>query len=91
MTPFAAWLDAVRFAADVQRVVALRMMRLAANDAKAATEAYGMVGEKVAALMDSQMALVRATARGQRPQVALKRALTPYRRRVRANLRRLSR
>jgi hypothetical protein len=40
------WLEAARFCADVQRVIALRMMRLASSDPLATTEAWQMVSEK---------------------------------------------
>ena len=91
MTPLAIWFETARFAADSQRVIWLRLLRLASNDGKAAAEASGMVSEKISALMDSQMALVRAAVRGNSPEVAMRHAMTPYRRRVRANLARLSR
>jgi hypothetical protein len=44
------WLEAMRFGADVQRVMALRMMRLASGGPPAATEALQMISEKVLAL-----------------------------------------
>ena len=40
------WLEAARFCADVQGVIALRMMRLASGDPLAITEAWQMVSEK---------------------------------------------
>jgi hypothetical protein len=43
------WLEPARFYADVQYVMALRMMRLALGGSPAATEARQMVSEKVSA------------------------------------------
>jgi hypothetical protein len=39
-------LEAVRFSADVQRVMALRMMRLVSDGPLAATEARQVISEK---------------------------------------------
>jgi hypothetical protein len=88
---FTAWFDAMRFAVDTQRVIALRMMKLAACDAKAAKEAQGMVTEKISAMMDAHTAATLAMIQGRTPEVVLARAMTPYRKRVRANRVRLSR
>ena len=88
---FTAWFDAMRFAADTQRVIGLRMLKLAACDAKAAKEAQGMVTEKIAAMMDAQTAATLALIQGRQPHVVMARAMTPYRKRVRANRTRLSR
>jgi hypothetical protein len=84
------WFEAWRFAAEAQQVVAARMMRFWANDASAAREATVMVTEKMAAAAEAQMAAGLALMRGQSLSTALARAATPYRRRVRANHRRLS-
>jgi hypothetical protein len=83
------WFEAARFGAEVQRVIALRLMRLAAGDAQAATEAQHMILEKAAAFGEAQLAAMTALAKGATMQTAVARAYTPYRRRVRANRRRL--
>jgi hypothetical protein len=44
--PWRACIDASLFAAEVQTVIALRMMRLAAGGSEAAEEARCMVAEK---------------------------------------------
>jgi|SoimicmetaTmtHMA_FD_contig_41_8801674_length_906_multi_3_in_0_out_0_2 hypothetical protein len=85
------WLEAGRFAADVQAVVALRMMRLASGGTPAATEAQRMITEKVGALGEAQTAAGLALATGQSLNVAAKRAAAPIKRSVRANRRRLTR
>lgn len=85
-----SWFDAWRFVAEAQQVMAMRMMRFWQCDATAGAEATRMVTEKMAAAAEAQMAAGLALMRGQSLSTALKRASTPYRRRVRANHRRLS-
>lgn len=88
--PFETWFEALRFAAEVQRVMALRMVRFAAPDASTAGEMATMIGEKTAAFAEAQFAAGAALAGGHSVETALRRAYRPYRRRVRANHRRLS-
>lgn len=83
------WFEMARFGADVQRVMALRMMRLAAGGPRAVSEARHMVAEKVAAFGEAQLAIAGALAKGDGLDAAAARAYAPYRRRVRANRRRL--
>jgi hypothetical protein len=85
------WIEAGRFAADVQTVVALRMMRLASGGPSAASEAQRMLTEKVSAFGAGQLAGGTALATGQSLDVAAKRAAAPIKQRVRANRRRLTR
>lgn len=89
LNPMTAWMDAALFCADAQRVIALRMMRIAAGGALAKRETQRMVSEKVAAFGEAQMAAVAALASGMSVKAAAKRAEAPYRRRVRANRKRL--
>lgn len=91
MFPLSAWFDAMRFGADVQRVMTLRMMRIVAGGPRGSKEAYRMVAEKVAAAGEAQGAALLALATGASPATAAKRVGTRYRRAVRANKRRLSR
>jgi hypothetical protein len=84
------WFDAWRFGAQAQHVVMLRMMRFWLRDASAGAEATRMVGEKMAASAEAQVAAATALIKGQSAKTALKRATTPYRRRVRANYKRLT-
>jgi hypothetical protein len=88
---FAAWLDALRYSIEVQQVIAARLSRLGRADISAAFEATQMVSEKAAAFVEAQAAGVRALSRGASVSTALARAQKPYRRRVRANHRRLYR
>lgn len=83
------WFEAARFGADSQRVMALRLMRIASGGPLAATEARRMVAEKVAAFGESQGALMTALATGRSMDAAAALAYAPYRRAVRANNRRL--
>lgn len=83
------WLEAVRFSADVQRVMALRMMRLASGGPLAVTEARQMIAEKIAAFEASQTAIVTALATGSGLYAATAEAYVPYRRCVGANCLRL--
>jgi hypothetical protein len=85
------WIEAGRFAADVQTVIALRMLRLASGGPRAATEANRMVTEKVGAFSAAQAAAAVALTTGQSLDVAARRAAAPIKRHVRANRRRLTR
>jgi hypothetical protein len=68
---------------DVQRVIALRAMRIAAGGAAARSEITRMVTEKVSAAAEA-MAILTTTGSGRR-------VVRHYRKHVRANARRLSR
>lgn len=86
---FNTWIEAARFGADVQRVMALRMMRLASGGPGAATEAQQMISEKVSAFGEAQLAIFTALTTGKSLEAAAVRAYGSYRRCVRANSRRL--
>ncbi len=83
------WFEAALFGADVQRVMTLRMMRIASGGPDAATEAQQMISEKLFAFGEAQMAILTAVMTGRSLEVAATRAFAPYRRCVRANSRRL--
>jgi hypothetical protein len=91
LTFWQTWLDATRFALDAQCVVTLRMLRLAAGGPQATAEAQRMVMEKIAAFTTAQIAGGAALASGSGLAVVGARAAAPYRRRLRANRRRLTR
>lgn len=84
-----AWIEAARFTSDSQRVVAVRLMRLATGGPLAATEATRMISEKVAAFSEAQGAVLATIATGGSFHRAASKAYAPYRRAVRANRRRL--
>lgn len=85
-----SWFEAWQFTAQAQQVMTLRMMRFWQGDASAGAEAARMVVEKMAAAAEAHGAAAAALMSGQSLTTALSRAATPYRRRVRANHRRLS-
>lgn len=84
-----AWLEAARFLADSQRVIALRMLRMAGGGPLAITEATQMISEKVAAFHEAQHAVVKTLMSGGDLDTVAAKAYAPYRRAVRANSRRL--
>ena len=83
------WLDAMRFGFEVQSVIALRLLKFATGGAGSGAESTRMVTEKVEALADAQTAGAVALAQGKSMRAATKRAMTPIKRSVRANHRRL--
>ena len=96
--PVQAWntwctfsLQAARLGWEAQSVIALRMMRLATPSAGSRTEARRMVTEKVAALAEAQAAAAVAAIKGGKDHHVAKKVLGVYKKRVRANLRRLKR
>lgn len=87
------WLDltfrAFQLGAEAQTVMALRMMKLAAGGSAAAAESQLMVTEKLEAAATAQAHLAVGLMTGSGAQGA-RRAVAHYRRKVRANRRRLS-
>jgi hypothetical protein len=88
---FTAWISTCRFSLEAQQVIATRLMRATRCDAAASAEAGRMVSEKLAAFVEASAAAGLATATGRSPDAALAEFMKPYRRRVRANHRRLHR
>ena len=96
--PMQAWnewcalsMQAARLGWETQSVIALRLMRLAAQGPGNQTEARRMVTEKVAALVEAQAAAAAATIKGGQSHRVAKKVLGVYKKRVRANKRRLTR
>jgi hypothetical protein len=83
-------LDAAQFGLEAQNVIALRLMHLAGGGPAAQAEAQRMVTEKAETFLEAQLASAAAMLSG-RGHSAPRQALGLYRRRVRANRRRLSR
>jgi hypothetical protein len=75
---------------EAQTVVALRMMRLAVGGAYAQDEAQRMVTEKIDALAEAQTAALTAMMNGDKDHVIAAKTLGAFKKRVRANRRRLS-
>ena len=88
---FALSLKAVQMGVEAQSVIALRMLRLASGGAGMETEATRMVTEKVAAAAEAQTVAMVAAMGGHPQHVVAGKTLKVYRKRVRANRRRLSR
>jgi hypothetical protein len=90
---FNPWLTlsfrAVQMGIEAQSVVALRMLRFASGGAR--SEATRMVAEKVAAAAKAQAVAAAAAVSGRKPHIIAGKALNVYKKRVRANKRRLSR
>jgi hypothetical protein len=84
-------LQAARLGWEAQIVIALRMMRLATQSAGSQTEARRMVTEKVAAFAEAQAAAAGAAIKGGKDHHVAKKVLGVYKKRVRANRRRLKR
>ena len=76
---------------DAQSVIALRMMRLASGGAKTKAEMNRMVIEKTAAIAEAQVAATSAIMAGRKDHVVASKALNVFKKRVKANKRRLSR
>jgi hypothetical protein len=83
--------QAVLLGWEAQRVIALRLMRLAAGGVRGQAEAQRMVTEKLAAAAEVQAAAVSGAIAGDSSRRTGKKVLGVYKKRVRANRRRLSR
>lgn len=93
LTPFGFWtlgLDLAQLASEAQAVVALRLARFASGDERSGAEVVRMVSEKMMALGEAHMHVASAAASGQLGDVGPK-VVSLYRKKVRANQRRLSR
>ena len=82
---------AIELGIEAQSVIALRMMRLAAGGARGRAEASRMVAEKVGTLAEAQTAAAAAILTGRRGKIVAGKVLNTYKKRVRANRRRLTR
>ena len=96
-SPMQAWnawcalsLQTARLGWEAQNVIALRLMRMAVQPTRSQTEARLMVTEKVAALGEAQAAAATAVIKGGKSHRVAKEVLGVYKKRVRANRRRLT-
>jgi len=83
-------MGAARLGFEAQTVIGLRLAKIARGDAAAWAEANLMVAEKAQAMAELQTRAVLAVVAGG-PPVTPRNALAHYRRKVRANRKRLSR
>ncbi len=81
--------DSMLLGFNANKVIALRLAKIARGGAAADAESRLMVDEKIKAAMDANMAAAQSVMTGQ-AHLAPKRALAVYKRKVRRNLRRLS-
>jgi hypothetical protein len=88
---FALSLQTARLGWEAQGVMALRVMRMAAQSARSQTEARRMVTEKAAAFGEAQAAATVAAMKGGKKHRVARKVLGVYKKRVRANRRRLTR
>ena len=91
---FGSWLAltlrATQFGVEAQSVMTLRLMRLAAGGIASHREARLMVAEKMAALAEAQVATAAAVVTG-RSHTAAQKVVQVFKKRMRANRKRLSR
>ena len=80
-----------RLGVEAQTVMTLRLMRLAAGGAVAQREAARMVSEKGTAALEAGVAAGIAAATGKKHPAIGRKVISGYRKRVRANRRRLLR
>lgn len=89
----ASWMnagfDAWTLGWEAATVIGLRSAKIAMGGKEAQREAELMVAEKIAATFELQMAMMTG-ALGGNPAAATRKTLAHYRRKVRANARRLS-
>ncbi len=84
-----AWMEALEFNLEVQSVVAMRLVKIAAGGATGAAESAKMVHEKAQAAVAAVTAGALALAKGRSLKAATKAAMGPVKKRVRANRKRL--
>jgi hypothetical protein len=88
---FSLMFKTVQLGVEAQSVIALRMMRLAAGGAPGAAEARRMVADKIAAGVEAGNVAASSVALGRKNTVVAGKVLRVFKKRVRANKRRLSR
>ena len=89
--PILLWQQMAHMAFEAQMVIALRTAGLMGVLDQDVAEPQRMVMEKADAATEALHAALRAAGRGERADRVMAAALRPYRRRTRANMRRLSR
>ncbi|WP_233253409.1 antibiotic ABC transporter [Paracoccus binzhouensis] len=88
--PVLLWQQMARMAWESQMVIALRTAGMLGILRQDASEPQRMVVEKANAATEALHAALNAAGRGARADRVMAAALRPYRRRTRANVRRLS-
>ncbi len=90
-TPMLLWQQMAQMALEAQMVIVLRTAGMMGVMRQDLAEPQRMVLEKADAASEAMHAALRAASRGERADRVMAAALRPYRRRTRANMRRLSR
>ena len=90
-TPMLLWQQMAQMALEAQMVIVLRTAGMMGVMRQDLAEPQRMVLEKADAASEAMHAALRAASRGERADRVMAAALRPYRRRTRANVRRLSR
>jgi hypothetical protein len=88
--PFGMAFDLARIGFEAWMVIALRTAKLAGGGPAAVLEAQRMTTEKTAAMWEAQAAAGMALATGSSRRATARKTMAPYRRRVKANRRRLT-
>jgi hypothetical protein len=91
LSPWHAYFRLAQIGWDANAVIALRLIRLASGGAVAQREAQRMIAEKAIAMAQAQTAAAAKVFMGGGMVAATKSASDVYRRKVRANRRRLVR
>ncbi|NIJ22107.1 hypothetical protein FHS95_003818 [Sphingomonas naasensis] len=90
--PYGGWasagIDAWALGMEASAVIGLRVMRMATGGADAAAEAQLMVSEKMQAALELQTAMVTGQL-GNTPLASTRKTIRHYRRKVKANRKRL--
>lgn len=89
--PVLLWQQMAQIAWELQMVIAMRTAGMMGVLRQDLAEPQRMVTEKADASFEALLAALRAAGNGQRADRVMAAALRPYRRRTRANMRRLSR
>lgn len=89
--PMLLWQQMTQMAWEAQMVIAMRTAGMMGVVRQDMAEPQRMVMEKADAASEALSAALRAASSGQRADRVMAAALRPYRRRTRANMRRLSR
>jgi hypothetical protein len=89
--PISFAFDLARLGFEAWMVIGLRTAKLAMGGPAAMLEAQRMVAEKTAAMLEGQAAAGMAVATGSSKAAVARKAIAPYRRRVKENRRRLTR
>jgi hypothetical protein len=84
-------LDGASMAAEAQQVIWLRLWKLGFGTGDVGRELWLMTSEKAVAFVQAHVSGASALIKGRKDHIAARQAMAVYRKRVRANLRRLRR